>query len=136
MLLNDFKPDLPKLGQQQFKVGRATGTTNGTYGNLKSCRIATRTVDGNEEYVPTFEHVMLADDKELIRQGTHVVAQGDSGSLVFDKTGSVLGIIFGGNGTENIGYFTATRDLISDIKHITGAQEIRIHGGSNQPQIS
>lgn len=124
--LSEFGSRLPALDEELFKTGRATGHTNATYGNLAICHIATKTVNGKEEYVPTWEHVLLS-----IRGGDPIVDSGDSGSLVFDSIGVVLGMIFGGNGQCNLGYFTATRDLLSDIKHITGVQEIRIQDGIN-----
>lgn len=132
MLLDDFSSKLPQLGQKLFKVGRSTGTTHGEYGNLKTCKIAVTIVNGEEELIPTWEHVLLRGESEnQVLGGDRVVESGDSGSLVFNKSGFVLGIIFGGNSDENLGYFTATRDLIADIKHITGVQEIRIHKGVN-----
>lgn len=124
--LKKFDSRLPALDEELFKIGRATSHTNAKYGNLKSCNIATKTVNGKEEYVPTWEHVFLG-----IKGGFPVVDSGDSGSLVFDEVGVVLGMIFGGDGKSNFGYFTATRDLLSDIKHITGVQEIRLHGSVN-----
>lgn len=120
--LKKFGSRLPATDEKLFKIGRATGYTDGTYGNLDICHIATKTVNGKKEDVPTWEHVLLG-----IKDGD----PGDSGSLVFDEVGVVLGMIFGENGKGNLGYFTATRDLIADIKRITGVQEIRLHDGVN-----
>lgn len=124
--LKKFGARLPALDEELSKVGRATGYTRGTYGNLDICHIATKIVNGEKEDVPTWEHVLLG-----IKGGNPVVDPGDSGSLVFDEVGVVLGMIFGGNDKGNLGYFTATRDLIADIKRITGVKEIRLHDGVN-----
>ncbi|KAL3476119.1 hypothetical protein BJX99DRAFT_258822 [Aspergillus californicus] len=84
-----------------------------------TCKITTRVINEKEAQIPTWEHVMLWP-------GHLVTQEGDSGSLAFDSDGVVLGMLFGGMGTHDVGYFTATRDLLADIEHITGAKEIRL----------
>ncbi|KAL4908844.1 hypothetical protein BDW74DRAFT_165573 [Aspergillus multicolor] len=121
--LTDFAMELPEDNQPLYKTGRATGYTAGEYGNLRTCRIATRIVNGERVSFPTWEHV-------IVRPGRVVVKAGDAGSLIFDRTGAVMGMLFGGAGTNEIGYFTAARDLLEDIKRITGVHGIRLYRAS------
>lgn len=64
----------------------------------------------------------------MLRTGDKAIEEGDSGSLVFDDIGGVLGMIFGGSGHYDLGYFTATRDLLADIQLITGLKDVRLCG--------
>ncbi|KAL4915992.1 hypothetical protein BDW62DRAFT_218972 [Aspergillus aurantiobrunneus] len=117
--LDDFKFNLPEIDEPLYKVGHPTGLTRGTYGNLDSCHVAKRVVNGKEVDLETWEHTIVWPN--------HLVVQGgDSGSLVFGASGFVVGMIFGGAGSEDTGYFTATRDLVPDIQRITGASEVRL----------
>ncbi|KAL4779658.1 hypothetical protein BJX76DRAFT_365088 [Aspergillus varians] len=116
--LATFGAKLPENDEEVYKIGRATGFTTGTYANLKVCHIAGQ-VD------KTWEHAVV------VPQGGSFLAEGDSGSLLFNFTGTVMGMFFGGSNTGDIGYFTSTQDLLEDIKRITGATEIRILGDTN-----
>ncbi|KAL2830833.1 hypothetical protein BDW59DRAFT_158273 [Aspergillus cavernicola] len=117
--LHGFHTGLPNIDEKLFKIGCATGYTHGVYGNLKSCLIVTKLSDGKKVDIETFEHV-------VIQPGHTVVKEGDSGSLIFASNGLVLGMIFGGSGNNDLGYFTPTRDLLVDIKYVTGAKDIRL----------
>ncbi|KAL4925541.1 uncharacterized protein BDV17DRAFT_300296 [Aspergillus undulatus] len=119
MQLQAFDFDLPEMDQRLFKIGRVTNCTSGTYGVLKSCNIVRRTVNGAVIHIPTFEHV-------ISHPGHRVVEEGDSRSLVFSANGVVLGMISSGNGSNDLGYFTATKDLLTDIKNITRAKDVRL----------
>ncbi|KAL5342149.1 hypothetical protein BJX70DRAFT_386274 [Aspergillus crustosus] len=110
--LAGFDTALPTIDQDLFKIGRATGYTEAKYGNLCTCKITTRIVNGKEVHIPTWEHVMLW-------LGQLAIQDGDSGSLVFSHDGA------------DVGYFTATRDLLADIKHITGVKEVRLRYHAN-----
>ena len=46
---------------------------------------------------------------------------GDSGAVVFDKNGNMVGLLFAGNDRTRISYFTPVEELFNDIKAITGA---------------
>ncbi|RDW81280.1 uncharacterized protein DSM5745_04837 [Aspergillus mulundensis] len=124
--LTDFGMELPEMDEPLYKMGRATGYTEGKYGNLTTCRIATRFVNGERVTFPTWEHVIL-------RPGRVAFKASDAGSLIFDRGGLVQGMLFGGAGNGAIGYFTAAQDLLADIRHVTGVQEIRLRDVANEP---
>ncbi|KAL4982042.1 hypothetical protein BDW68DRAFT_182932 [Aspergillus falconensis] len=109
--LAGFATELPAMDEKIYKIGRGTGYTQGTYGNPKTYRIVTRTVDGEEVELPTWEQVML-------QAGGAVVQTGDSGPLIFGR---------------DVGCFTITRDLLAYITHITGVQEIYVRYGVDYP---
>ncbi|KAL4912364.1 hypothetical protein BDW62DRAFT_24456 [Aspergillus aurantiobrunneus] len=111
-------------GQVLYKMGRATGFTVGKYGGLKSAAVARRIVGGEEREVATWEHCFTSP-------GKYIINKGDSGSFVFTTTGYVVGMLFGGANSGDIGYFTCTRDLLDDIRLITGAKQVRILGDLN-----
>ncbi|KAL4786918.1 hypothetical protein BJX76DRAFT_354731 [Aspergillus varians] len=121
--LSGFLTKIPYLDDELYKVGRATSYTLGYYSKLKSCHIATRIINSKEVDVKSYEHV-------VVRSGHTVAQEGDSSSLVFNNNGFVLGMIFGGNGSYDLGYFTSTRDLLADIKNITGANDVRLRYSS------
>ena len=54
--------------------------------------------------------------------------KGDSGSFVLNNVGRVVGLLFGGCGVKNVSYFTHAKDLIADIKEVTGAKAVRLVG--------
>ncbi len=49
---------------------------------------------------------------------------GDSGAAIFDKFEIFVGLFFAGNDLKGVGYFTAAKDLFSDIKRMTFAEEV------------
>ncbi|KAL2866228.1 uncharacterized protein BJX67DRAFT_372669 [Aspergillus lucknowensis] len=75
------------------KVGRGKGFTDASYGNLKSCNVSAKVINGQEAILATWEHVLM---------------------------------LFGGAGCQDLGYFTATRDLHADTQDITGVTRIRL----------
>ncbi|KAA8645780.1 uncharacterized protein ATNIH1004_007200 [Aspergillus tanneri] len=74
-----------------FKVGRAMGFTRGVYSPLRTSRITTRVIDGEETTQLTREHTIVSG------HGQHIVEKGDAGSLVYNKASSVVGLLFGGS---------------------------------------
>lgn len=112
----------PDLEQKLLIIGRETGYKTGKYGGLKACPLATKTINGQKVYRETWEHTLVVPTTKSI------AAEGDSGSLVFDIAGKVLGMIFGGTGLHDVGYFTATKDLLADIELITGLKNVRLCG--------
>lgn len=104
---------------QLYKCGRATGYTAGNYGVLKEARVANTIFQGRVVEQRTREHVVVGCGESFSRPG-------DSGALVFTRTGVVMGMVIGGHMFENISYMTTIDDLIEDIKSTTGAADVRI----------
>ncbi|KAL3481750.1 hypothetical protein BJX99DRAFT_253276 [Aspergillus californicus] len=65
---------------------------------------------------------------------TAFVLDGDAGAVVCGLAGDVVGLLFGGSVEGNIAYFTSTQDLILDIKRVTGATDVRLHGEEDYPE--
>lgn len=78
-------------GERLAKIGYVTGFTQGRYSGLRSVTISTKIVNGKQVEVRTMEHVMTSGSFD-----TPIVKEGDSGSLVFDSVGVVVGMCFGG----------------------------------------
>ena len=49
---------------------------------------------------------------------------GDSGAAILDKFGTLVGLYFAGNDYTGSSYFSAAKDLLSDIKRMTSAEEV------------
>lgn len=101
------------------KIGRVSGLTHGWYSALKSCLLSNETKDGHTVVRQTWEHVVTKPSEAFLELG-------DSGSLLFNTSGDVLGILFGASEQGDIAYFTPTQDLLQDIRSITGVLEIRM----------
>lgn len=104
---------------QLYKCGRATGYTAGNFGALKEVRFANTISQGQVVEQRTRENVVVGCGEPFSQPG-------DSGALVFTRTGIVKGMIVGGHMFENISYMTPIDDLIEDIKSTTGAADVRI----------
>lgn len=121
--LRDFVIDTPPLDSALYKIGRATGFTKAKYGGLEVAHIAERVVDGELTTVKTWEHTFVAES-----QINPVVMKGDPGSLVFNRSGRVVGLLFGGSFSGDVGYFTHILDVVEHIKSLTKAVDFRIRG--------
>lgn len=51
---------------------------------------------------------------------------GDSGAAVIDLFGGFIGLYFASKDYTGSGYFMAARDLFSDIKRMTSAEEVEL----------
>lgn len=51
---------------------------------------------------------------------------GDSGAAILDQFGAFVGLYFAGNDYTGSGYFSAAKDLFSDIKRMTSAEEVEL----------
>ncbi|PWY95910.1 hypothetical protein BO94DRAFT_581066 [Aspergillus sclerotioniger CBS 115572] len=116
-----FDFGVPKPDERLHKFGSATGVTEGVYNGLKTAIFTTRIVDGEKVTVQTWEHTILSALSDV-----PVAQQGDHGSLLLNKRKEVVGMIFGGASGGEIAYFTHISDIISDIKNMTGASEVRL----------
>ncbi|PLB55584.1 hypothetical protein P170DRAFT_470996 [Aspergillus steynii IBT 23096] len=71
--------------------------------------------------------ITLASGQSQLRPGELPLEdRGDSGSLVFDPTGIVLGMCFGGTETGDLLYFTHIGDVLESIREVTGVRDIRL----------
>ncbi|KAK1142576.1 hypothetical protein N8T08_007552 [Aspergillus melleus] len=116
-LINRPRNDTLLHDEELYKCGRKTGYTSGKYNGLDTCRLSRRIVDGKEVEVITIEHTITGNPFSDI---------GDSGALVFDRIGGVVGLIFRGHRQSPIIFFTHFIDLFEDIKASTGAKDVRI----------
>jgi hypothetical protein len=69
--------------------------------------------------------VKASDEWTVVHEkGTQEVfgAKGDSGSVIVDKTGEFLGLLFAGPNSSNWVYMTPYEVLVSDIEQATGAK--------------
>jgi hypothetical protein len=115
-----------------FKLGRASGLSSAPYSGLDTCKIASRVSNGQTVYLETWEHTFTHGRGS----GKFVCRPGDSGSLVFNKDKKVVGLFFGGSDTQDVGYFTSTRDLFDDIKRSIGVTKIRLLGDQGEGEYT
>ncbi|PKY07427.1 hypothetical protein P168DRAFT_302357 [Aspergillus campestris IBT 28561] len=125
--LHCLRPDMPPLNRKLHKVGRSTGFTSARYAGLRVAHIVRRVVDDQLRALPAWVHAFAASWSRYV-VGRYVVAAGDSGSLVFDHIGFVVGLLVGGSFTGDVGYFTHISDLVEHIKMVTGAVDVRLRG--------
>ena len=81
-------------GTMLFNIGRTTGFTTGRFTGLRSVLLLpSGEVDANGEPVEheTREHSLTGfNDREFANRG-------DSGAVVFDEAGMIVGLLFGSN---------------------------------------
>lgn len=119
--LGDFEVRELQVDERLGKVGYDTGFTRGDYSGLRAVSITTRIVNGKEETYESWEHVVTRGSSEI-----PIVERGDSGSLVFDDTGAVVGMCSGGTDTGDVLYFTHIGDVLESIQEVTGVHDIRL----------
>ncbi|RPA75638.1 hypothetical protein BJ508DRAFT_331944 [Ascobolus immersus RN42] len=114
--------EAPVPGTKVYKSGFKTGLTYGTVQGVK------KTVDMDDNGKLTHEWVIMGDDGEL-----RFSRRGDSGALVVDRNGVLIGLLFGGEEKitnregepdrerwQLFSYFTPIGDVLSEIKAQTG----------------
>lgn len=102
-----------------FRQGCKTGVTWGKYSNLATT-VFTATKSG--ELRTTDEHSVVYDIKH------DFFKPGDSGSLIYDERGRIVGMAFGGQMSGQIVVFTHIDNLIADVKDQTGAERVVFYG--------
>ncbi|KAE8163749.1 hypothetical protein BDV40DRAFT_287471 [Aspergillus tamarii] len=102
-----------------FKQGCKTGVTWGKYSNLATT-VFTATKSGELRTID--EHSVVYDIKH------DFFKPGDSGSLIYDERGRIVGMAFGGQMTGQIVVFTHIDNLIADVKDQTGAERVVFYG--------
>ena len=118
--LTNLPPSKP-ISNRLYKNGRRTGYTEGSYNRLSECLIAEVTNGDEVTHEATMEHCVTVGYAD----GPFSLA-GDSGALVFNVFGQVVGLLFGGAEQHSRSYFTHVDDLFGDIKEKVGATDIRI----------
>ena len=120
--IEHFFTENPDACESLAKAGRTTKYTIGDYSGLKSALIAQAINEKGQFYsIVTMEHAVTG-------QGRCFSEGGDSGSLVLNNAGYVVGLLLRGSGAKNVTYFTYSVELISDIKQATGATAVRMMG--------
>lgn len=117
--------ELPPLGSELFMLGRSSGFTMGTYMGKAETTMCSWKADekGNLRQMITCEHAILPTDTTT---SFCFGRAGDSGAAIFDKFGTFVGLFFAGNDLTGVGYFSAAKDLFSDIKRMTSAEEVNL----------
>ena len=113
-----------KCGELVFKVGARSGITAGYYSNESPFTIGKSQVAPCTTSTPSSEHIIrphptLSGGNEAV-----FVKPGDSGSVVFNEFGEILGLICWGKpndfkGYEWPGYLTPIEDVFKDMKEIS-----------------
>lgn len=109
-----------KLGDTVFKVGRATGYTTGNWAETKTANIGRQVVNGEEIVQITYERTITGLGNMPFS------LKGDSGALVFNEHGRVVGMVFGGIEGGMFSYVTHITDFFVHMKEKTNAQDVRI----------
>lgn len=74
----------------------------------------------------TCEHTMQPGHDIHFHSYLYFGRAGDSGAAVFDLFGGFIGLYFAGKDYTGLGYYVAARDLFSDIKRMTSAEEVEL----------
>lgn len=120
--------ELPPLDSKLFMFGRSTGFTMGTYLGKAETTICSRKADekGNLRQTITCEQAIQPVRGIHSDNSFYFGVAGDSGAAVLDKFGRFVGLYFAGNDYTGSSYFTAAKDLFSDIRRMTSAEEIEL----------
>ncbi|KAG2421711.1 hypothetical protein HFD88_005687 [Aspergillus terreus] len=102
-----------------FIEGRSSGSSEGAYSGLRPALIAEKMVDGIITLMGTIEHSATGYNGESFSR------PGDSGSLIYQRPGKVVGMVFAGIEWRGITLFTRIDDLFEDINQRMGAAGIR-----------
>lgn len=79
------------------------------------------TLDRGEITRVTMEHCIIAQTG----YNPKFSLPGDSGALIFDRFGTVVGLLFGSSEAKNTSYFMYIHDVFDQIKAATGALDVR-----------
>ncbi|RAK72859.1 uncharacterized protein BO72DRAFT_489396 [Aspergillus fijiensis CBS 313.89] len=114
-------------GQSLWTIGHSTAKTEGRYNGLRTAWITHTTASNSEargEPLAHYVHSMYNSYNSY----NGVMLWGDSGSMVFDRDGYVVGMCFEGNAHGDTAYFMRWEDLWEDILLKSGAKDIRFLG--------
>lgn len=94
--------------------------TKGKYGGLRPIQIAKgKGLNGEEVIIETREH-------SVVPYSGLFAEPGDSGSLVFNPDGIVVGMLVAGATRIDAVFFQHILDVFEDIKDVTGAVDVRL----------
>ena len=105
-----------------YKCGRATEYTRGEYSGVGHARISKHVVNNQEVQRTAFEHTVASPPNEPFS------LPGDSGTLIFNHSCRVLGMVIGVAEMGGLTFITHIDDLFEDIKATTGAAMVRVPG--------
>lgn len=112
---------IPETDTTVFKVGRSTTYIAGYYSSLKDARISqVSNAAGVLVMKATLEHSVTG------MSGKHFSDLGDSGAMVFQGSGALVGMLCDGCIEHPISYISLAEDLFDDIKRVTGATDVRV----------
>lgn len=120
--------ELPPHESNLFMLGRSTGFTMGTYQSILPTTICSWKPNekGGLTKTLTREHTIHALHGIHSERSHYFGRPGDSGAAILDSLGKFVGLYFAGNEYTGSGYFTAAKDLFSDIKRMTSAEEVEL----------
>lgn len=111
------------LDDDSFKVGRRTGFTRGQH-DMATCVSTLKSWlegdAGNLVFHPSSDRYVVSGKEAMYAK------PGDSGAFAVDSEGQLMGMIWGGCNFTGNAFFTAMEDIITDIKHMTGAVDVRL----------
>lgn len=120
--------ELPPLDSKLFMCGRSTGFTMGTYLSKAETTICSWKADEKGNLRQTISCEQAIQPVRGIHSDNYFSfgVTGDSGAAVLDKFGRFVGLYFAGNDYTGSSYFTAAKDLFSDNRRMTSAEEIEL----------
>lgn len=125
---------LTKQDTLMFKMGARSGPTAAQYSKCKGCLgISESTyISDNRK---TDEHYFVPCQPRESENELSLAVSGDSGAVVYDDEGKVVGLLFRGLAPQQISkgsdkfpytYVTPIEDVFADIKAFTEADEVRL----------
>ena len=113
--IRDAGLDLPVAGESVFKLARS----GFTMGRVNQVKTVINSCDEHEFYSAW---VFVGIDLGVKR--SPFMCSGDSGALILDSVGSVIGLGFGADDESNTGYMMAISHMFEDIEQRTGAHVV------------
>lgn len=131
LIENPSGVDWPRYRSSVYKVGATTGTTTAEFHVAQDAVILK---DDKHLKVPVSKELAFGPSKHSANRGERkFCAHGDSGSVVFDDEGGIIGLLFRGHKNNNsfdegYGYVTPIEHVFQDIKDFSKGQitDIRI----------
>lgn len=129
---------LTKAKTLMFKMGAKSGPTTAVYSEFRGCLGISEAiyVANNRK---TDEHYFIPSQPRRSRTEVNLAVGGDSGAVVYNDEGKVVGLLFRGLAPQQISeysdsfpytYVTPIEDVFADIKEFTGADDVRLLGGA------
>ncbi|KAI9759291.1 MAG: hypothetical protein M4579_002420 [Chaenotheca gracillima] len=115
-------PEYGELEKLVWKQGRTTGLTQGVLNNLPTYgqRAWIRADTGELEPIITQELAVIGAHQQPFS------GHGDSGSIVFDRLGHMVGLLYSSNPILLRTNFMSVDDLFEDLKRVPGISDVRL----------